>query len=219
MRLKLLLPDVKTAEFRQPKKCARAGCAGMRFCPRQVLGARMGLLAAELLGMELPRSDKHLFVISETDGCAVDGLIAATGCRVGSRTLRILDFGKVAATFTDTYSEETIHIAPRQEARTLAVDHAPSALSKWEAMLLGYQVMPMSDLFVVQRVKLDIPLSEIISRPGRKTICEICGEEIMNGREVEKNGDVLCRACAGESYYDCSLDSLTMELFDHIKES
>lgn len=41
-------------------------------------------------------------MIFETDGCAVDGLIAATDCRVGSRTLRILDFGKVAATFTDT---------------------------------------------------------------------------------------------------------------------
>ncbi len=36
MRLKLLLPDVKTTEFSQPKKCPRAGCAGMRFYPRQI---------------------------------------------------------------------------------------------------------------------------------------------------------------------------------------
>lgn len=36
MRLKLLLPDVKTDEFSQPKKCPRAGCAGMRFYPRQI---------------------------------------------------------------------------------------------------------------------------------------------------------------------------------------
>lgn len=36
MRLKLLLPEVKTAEFTQPKKCRRAGCAGMRFYPRQI---------------------------------------------------------------------------------------------------------------------------------------------------------------------------------------
>ena len=36
MRLKLLLPDVKTTEFSQPKKCRRAGCAGMRFYPRQI---------------------------------------------------------------------------------------------------------------------------------------------------------------------------------------
>ena len=41
------------------------------LCPRQVLGARMGLFAAELLGIQLPRNDKRLLVISETDGCAI----------------------------------------------------------------------------------------------------------------------------------------------------
>lgn len=80
------------------------------LCPRQVLGARMALYAAELLRLELPRADKRLLVIAETDGCAVDGLIAATGCRVGSRTLRILDFGKVAATFTDTHTGRSVRV-------------------------------------------------------------------------------------------------------------
>ncbi len=171
------------------------------LCPRQVLGARMGLFAAELLGIELPRRDKRMLVISETDGCAVGGLIAATGCRVGSRTLLILDFGKVSATFTDTCSEETFRIVPRREVRSLAADHMPSARNKWEAMLFGYQKMSASELFVVQHVQLDMPLSQIISRPGRKTICEICEEEIMNEREVLNDSIVLCRACAGEGYY------------------
>ena len=188
------------------------------LCPRQVLGARMGLFAAELLGIELPRCDKRLLVISETDGCAVDGLIAATGCRVGSRTLRILDFGKVAATFTDTCTEETIRVASRREARALAVDHVPDARNIWEAMLLGYQVMSASELFVVQHVELDMPLSQIIGRPGMKANCEVCKEEIMNGREVLNNEIVLCRACAGESYYHYSADSVTVKLYDHVKE-
>jgi len=188
------------------------------LCPRQVLGARMGLFAAELLGLDLPRCDKRLLVISETDGCTVDGLIAATGCRVGSRTLRIQDFGKVAATFADTYTEETVRIVPRRNARLVAADHARDGSNKWEAMLLGYQVIPVSELFVAQRVKLDMPLSEIINRPGRKTICEICEEEIINGREVVNNGVVLCLACAGESYYHhCSADFLPAGLFDHTR--
>lgn len=170
------------------------------LCPRQVLAARMGLYAAELLNLDIPCADKRLLVIAETDGCAVDGLIAATGCRVGSRTLRILDFGKVAATFTDTCTEETIRIVPRREARFLAGDHAPAARNKWEAMLFGYQVMPASELFDVQYVKLDMPLSQLISRPGRKVTCEVCGEEVINGREVLTNGMTLCRACAGEGY-------------------
>ena len=187
------------------------------LCPRQVLGARMGLLAAELLSLDLPRHDKRLLVISETDGCTVDGLIAATGCRVGSRTLRILDFGKVAATFADTYTEETIRIIPRREARLVAIDCTPTAPNKWEAMLLGYQVMPMSELFAVQHVKLNMPLSELISRPGRKTVCEVCEEEIINGREVLRENLFLCRTCAGEGYYHYSISPSMETLINHIK--
>ena len=176
------------------------------LCPRQVLGARMSLLAGEILGLELPRIDKRLLVIAETDGCTVDGIIAATGCHVGGRTLRILDFGKVAATFIDTHTEETIRIVPRREARASSGDYAPDARNKWEAMLFGYQVMPVSELFSVQHVSLNMPLSKLTGRTGMKAVCEICKEEIINGREVLNGGSILCWACAGNSYYHSSTE-------------
>ncbi len=175
------------------------------LCPRQVLGARMSLLAGEMLELELPRLDKRLLVIAETDGCTVDGIIAATGCHVGGRTLRILDFGKVAATFIDTHTEESIRIIPRREARALAADYAPDARNEWEAMLFGYQVMPVSELFSIQRVNLNMPLSKILGRAGMKTVCEICKEEIINGREIVNRGRIFCRACAGDNYFDASV--------------
>ena len=172
------------------------------LCPRQVLGARMSLLAGELLGLELPCADKRLLVISETDGCTVDGIINATGCHVGGRTLRILDFGKVAATFVDTYTEDAIRIVPSDRSRSLAFNQAPNARNGWEAMLLGYQVMPVEDLFYVQYVHLNRSLAELISKPGKKAQCELCNEEIINGREVLHHGSILCRSCAGEQYYE-----------------
>lgn len=101
-----------------------------RLCPRQVLGARMALYAGELLNLDLPRADKRLLVIAETDGCAVDGLIAATHCRVGSRTLRILDLGKVAATFTDACTGISIRVCPSHGSRALANGHSPDARSR-----------------------------------------------------------------------------------------
>lgn len=171
------------------------------LCPRQVLGARMALHAAELLQLEIPRADKRLLVTSETDGCTVDGIIAATHCRAGSRTLRILDLGKVAATFTDTYAETSLRIVPVIEARVLAYEYTPKARNRWEAMLNAYQIMPADRLFVVQPVQLNSPLSEIISKPGKKAICEVCREEIINGREVIKGDTILCRTCAGDGYY------------------
>ena len=171
------------------------------LCPRQVLGARMALHGAELLGLDLPREDKRLLVIAETDGCAVDGLIAATHCRVGGRTLRILDLGKVAATFTDTTRGHSIRVAPSPMARGLARTYAPQARNPWDAMLHAYQIMPTAELLIAQDVQLDAPLEELLSHAGRKAICGVCGEEIINGREVLKDGRVLCRSCAGEGYY------------------
>ena len=182
------------------------------LCPRQVLGARMSLYAGELLGLELPRADKRLLVTSETDGCAVDGIIAATHCRAGSRTLRILDHGKVAATFTDTCTETSLRIVPLREARIAAHEYAPQARNRWEAMLNAYQVMPNEKLFSVQYVQLNLSLAEIISRPGKKAVCESCDEEIINGREVIKDGMTICRACAGDGYYSVSSSVVCKQL-------
>jgi formylmethanofuran dehydrogenase subunit E len=68
-------------------------------------------------------------------------------------------------------------------------------------MLLGYQRMPVSELLLVQRVTLTTPIEQIVSRPRFRAICEHCGEEIMNEREIVGNGVIMCRACAGHAYY------------------
>ena len=90
--------------------------------PRQVLGVRMGLMAGRMLGLALPRQDKRLFTFMETDGCAADAVSVATGCWVGRRTMRILDFGKVAATFVDTQTKEAYRVHPHPPARQRAAE-------------------------------------------------------------------------------------------------
>ena len=85
-----------------------------RLCPRQVLGVRMGLYAGRTLDLQVPRQDKRLHAFMEIDGCAVDGVTVATGCSVGRRTMHILDFGKVAATFVDKDTLKAIRIRPTQ---------------------------------------------------------------------------------------------------------
>ena len=171
------------------------------LCPRQVIGVRIGLLAGEILGLELPQTDKRLLAIVETDGCAADGVAVACNCWVGRRTLRVEDYGKVAATFVDTHTGLAVRLVPQPQARQLARDYAPEAHNKWEAQLLGYQRMPASELLTAVHVRLKTPIAQIISRAGLKTFCQKCGEEILNEREVVCQGQVLCRACAGEAYY------------------
>jgi formylmethanofuran dehydrogenase subunit E len=170
------------------------------LCPRQVLGVRMGLHAAELLNLDLPQQDKRLLTIVETDGCFADGISVSTGSWLGRRTLRWVDFGKVAATFVDTCTGSAVRMHPAPAARQLALHRAPAAQDRWQAYLHGYQVMSVSELLVVEPVELTVPVADLISHPDRRVVCAMCHEEIFNEREVNGEGRVLCRACAGGAY-------------------
>ncbi len=171
------------------------------LCPRQVLGVRIGMYAGEILILDLPQTEKRLYTIAETDGCAVDGISVATNCWVGRRTLRIEDYGKVAATFVDTLTGTAVRITPRSGIRQAALNYAPEAKNKWQGQLLGYQRMPAEELLSIQWVQLNRPVEELISKPGQQAVCDVCGEEIMNEREIIVGDTVFCKACAGQAYY------------------
>ena len=171
------------------------------LCPRQVLGARIGLAGGLALGLALPRKDKRLLVILESDGCFVDGLEAATGCTLGHRTLRVEDYGKIAATFVDVVTGQAIRITPQLDVRERAYRYAGDELRHYFAQLRAYQSMPDAELLTVQSVCLKVPIEKIVSRAGVRVNCERCGEEIINEREVVLDGQVLCHRCAFGGYY------------------
>jgi formylmethanofuran dehydrogenase subunit E len=171
------------------------------LCPRQVLGVRIGLAGTAGLGLPAPRQDKRLLVIVESDGCFVDGISVVTGSTVGHRTLRVEDYGKIAATFVDVVTEQALRLAPRLDVRQQAWAFAPGEKRRYFAQLVAYQVMPDDELLTVQEVQLATPVSALVGQPGGRVNCAACGEEIINQREVFLDGSPLCRACAGIPYY------------------
>ncbi len=171
------------------------------LCPRQVLGVRMGLAGLAAIGLEAPMPRKAALVIIETDGCFADGIEVATGATVGHRTLRVKDFGKIAAVFANVQTGQALRLAPQLDIREGALRYAPQLKSRYYAQLKGYQFMPVAELFSFEEVLLEPPLEAIISRPGLRTKCARCGEEISNARQVFKNGVTLCKTCAGIGYY------------------
>lgn len=171
------------------------------LCPRQVLGARMGLAGVAALGLEAPRSDKRLLVFVETDGCFADGVEVATGCTMGHRTLRLADYGKIAATFVDVKTETAVRVAPQLDIREKAIHYAPEEKKRYFAQLVGYQKMPDTELLTIQPVRLTTPVRQIVSRAGVRVNCAACGEEIVNEREMLRDGQPYCVACAGSAYY------------------
>jgi len=153
-------------------------------------------------------------IIIETDGCFADGIEVATEATIGHRTLRVNDFGKIAATFTDAKTGTAIRVSPALDARERSLLYAPYEPRHYFAQLLGYQMMPDEELLRRQEVALNPPLEELISKPVVRVNCDYCGEEIINKREILKDGAVICRTCANQGYY--SLQPSPIEIYETI---
>ncbi len=171
------------------------------LCPRQILGVRLGLAGMNAVGFNAPPAQKQLLIITETDGCFVDGLSAATKCSVGHRTLRVEDYGKVAATFVNVKTGYAVRVVPVLDIRERACSCITNEPRHYFAQMNAYQIMPDEQMFKITKVQLVVSVEEIVSRPGIRVNCDVCGEEIMNEREIHQEGLTLCRACAGEAYY------------------
>src|SRR5512140_418819 len=83
------------------------------ICAGQVLGVRLAMHGMAKLGIEDPRGKdrKRLVTFVEIDRCATDAVAVVTGCRMGKRTLKMRDWGKVAATFVDLETGRAIRVA------------------------------------------------------------------------------------------------------------
>ena len=172
------------------------------LCPGQVLGVRMAMRACQELGVQdTEREPKRLIVFVEIDRCATDAIAAVTGCRLGKRTLKHVDYGKMAATFLDTKSGRAVRIVAREDSRENVGHYVSAGLPKYEAQQEAYKVMPDEELFTVQPVQIEVRAED---RPGptvSRVLCDRCGEGINDAREVRVGDQVLCRACANGRYY------------------
>jgi formylmethanofuran dehydrogenase subunit E len=174
------------------------------LCAGQVLGVRLAMLGLIKLGLEDPRGNdrKRLVTFVEIDRCATDAVAVVTGCRLGKRALKFRDWGKVAATFVNVGTGKAIRIAAKESSKDLARQMHPEIADKNQQQMLAYREISDNDLFTTQWVKVELPPEEFPGYKGERIVCEVCGEGINFRREVRREGKVLCRACAGETYYE-----------------
>jgi formylmethanofuran dehydrogenase subunit E len=173
------------------------------LCPGQVLGVRMAMLGLRKLGIDEPvQQRKRLLTFVEIDRCATDAVSLVTGCRLGKRSLKLLDYGKLAATFVDLETHRAVRVAARDDARAKARGMFPELADPRQQQLEAYKVMDDTDLFMVHWVKVKLKPEDLPGRPRSRVSCEQCGEGVNDGRERRVEGRVLCRSCAGESYFE-----------------
>src|SRR5271157_5093235 len=92
---------------------AEAGRFHGDICPGIQIGTRMTMCGLQRLGLADPlgADRKKLMVFVEIDRCATDAIMALTGCRPGKRTMKIRDYGKMAATFINLESAKAVRVA------------------------------------------------------------------------------------------------------------
>jgi len=181
------------------------------MCAGQLLGTRMALLGCRLLDINDPRGTerKKLIVWVEIDRCMTDAVSAVTGVRLGKRSLKYVDYGKVAATFLNTETKRAVRIVALESSRALADERYSDIADKRTRQFRAYSEATDDELFKTELVSIELSDFDLPGSPRSRLICSVCEEGINDGREiVDASGDALCRGCYGQNYYS-KLDNPT----------
>ncbi len=89
------------------------------LCPGQVLGVKMSMLGLREIGITDPKGKdrKNFVVFVEMDRCATDAIQSATGCSLGRRTMKFMDYGKMAATYLNLKTGKAIRVSAKEGSR------------------------------------------------------------------------------------------------------
>jgi formylmethanofuran dehydrogenase subunit E len=176
----------------------KAEVAHGHMCAGQILGTRMAILGLRALGIDdqLSTDRKRLIVYVEIDRCATDAIGMVTGCRLGKRTLKFRDWGKMAATFVDLEVGRGIRVVALENSRDLASQLHPEIESKKHQQMLAYRELDDERLFKVQRVRMSVDAAELPGFKSDRALCARCGEGINFGRFEQVGEERLCLSCA-----------------------
>jgi formylmethanofuran dehydrogenase subunit E len=161
------------------------------LCLGQVVGVRMAKKGLELVAAE---DIKDLIVMVENDRCITDAILLASGVRLGRRSLKFFDYGKMAATFVNlktnvawrVHSRGGDNLLPKEESLAWALAADDESLLSWRP------------------VKVAFGPGDLPGPPSRLVTCARCGETVLDHRDVPGGPDgknPLCKACAFGTYY------------------
>jgi len=163
------------------------------FCIGQSLGVRIAKKGLELI---VPKSEKDLIVFVENDRCIADAVLVATGTRIGRRSLKLVDYGKMAATFVNLKED----IAYRVSLNSFDLGNA----SKEEAKELVFS-MADDELLAWKKVRVRLRKEDLPGKPERIVRCVRCGEKVFDAKDIAADcaeTGPFCISCVKGAYYE-----------------
>jgi formylmethanofuran dehydrogenase subunit E len=167
------------------------------MCLGQVLGIHLAFRGMEEIGQTDP---KHMLVYVENDRCIADAIQILTGTRLGRRTMKLVNYGKMAATFinqeTDTAVRVNVSKRLNEIIGKLSEDREEKRRQQEEVLMA-----PSDQVVSVRRVTVDVHPNDLPGKPKRSVPCVRCGEKVMDFKDVEGPDGPLCRSCSEGAYY------------------
>ncbi len=170
------------------------------FCAGIAIGTRMSILGLKAIGIDDPKGKdrKDIIVFAETDRCLTDAILATTGCHPGKRTMKIFDYGKMAATFVNLKTGKAVRVNVKNKDGDRKITREEIEKSPDTD---AYTMMPAEELFNIVQVSVDLKPEDMPGKPLHIVTCSACGERIMDKREIDRSGSILCKPCAEDRRY------------------
>ena len=160
----------------------KAGDFHGHICGGIVFGTLISLVSMKALGLDPDVKNKNLIVYAEINRCMTDAVQVVSGCHLGHRSLKYIDYGKFAATFVNTDTGRAFRGTIKDDF--ISPEAADDLIQK-------VKNLPATQVVTLQEVKVDIPETDLPGFPHSTARCSVCGEKVMDGRDVKKDGKVF----------------------------
>jgi formylmethanofuran dehydrogenase subunit E len=108
----------------------------------------------------------------------------------------------MAATFCDLAANRAVRVVALETSKQKAHELFPQIETPNRQQMEAYRRLPDSDLFSHEWVRVPVGPEDLPGFKGPRVFCAVCGERVNFCREVEHQGVTMCRACAGQRYYE-----------------
>lgn len=152
-------------------------------CPGLAIGFRASQIAEEFFGRKLsPKSDEMVVCVTENDACGVDGVQVMTGCTIGKGNLIYRPTGKMAFSFFDRDTGESIRMILKPLSESASREEKIKFITE----------APTAEVFEIGKPEFELPEQ---ARLFRNETCEVCGEPAPEYKFHIQNGKKVCPDC------------------------
>jgi formylmethanofuran dehydrogenase subunit E len=202
-----------------PGLLKKAGELHGHFCNYLAYGVIGGLYAIKKLGVTNTGMEEIIAIV-ETNNCFSDGIQMITGCSFGNNALIYRDYGKTAATISRR-DGQAIRLVLNPEFEDSREEEYPEAYELFDKLVVKREEgspeefgrfmglfaemsvrelnVPAEKAFLIKEEKIELPAFAPIFDSVK---CEVCGENVMKSRAVERDGKYRCIACSKDEHFE-----------------